>query len=126
MGETFHNLRIIGYYKGQPAAEQRFPINCQPHRLVLKADTDTLAADGMDTTRVVVKVVDQEDNTLRFSGKVVTFEMEGPADFYGENPFALPGGQAAVFIRAQRQPGVVTLRARADRLDVAQIQITLV
>ncbi len=125
-GQAFHNLRIVGYYKGQPAAEQRFPINSQPHCLVLKADTDTLTADGMDTTRVVVKVVDLEGNTLRFSGKVVTFEMEGPADFYGENPFAVPGGQAAVFIRAQRQPGVVTLRARADRLDVAQIQITLV
>jgi beta-galactosidase len=83
-----------------------------PAQLILTADDAELHADGADMTRIAFKLADKYGNRLPFSNAVIGFELEGDADLIGENPFPLVGGQAALYLKARRTPGAVTVRAR--------------
>lgn len=123
--DRFEDLRLVGYVNGQAVVEQRISANGLPHALVLQPDDAELRADGADMTRLVFKIVDEFGNRLPFTNQVVTFEIDGPADLIGENPFALMGGQAALYVKAQYTPGVVTVRAVTPRLPAAETRIVI-
>jgi beta-galactosidase len=91
---------------------------------VLPDDTE-LNADGADMTRLVFKIVDQFGNRLPFAIKVIDFEIDGPAELIGDNPFPLVGGQAAFFVRAKHEAGTVTIRAKAQGLPDAEATIII-
>jgi beta-galactosidase len=131
-GALFQDLRIIGYIGGKQVAEQQIEASAIPNRLVVEVDDSELAADGQDMTRVVFKITDKYGNRLPFTNQVVTFELHGTganeqplADLIGENPFALMGGQAALYLRARNQSGVVTIRAATPRVEPAVVSVTL-
>jgi beta-galactosidase len=114
--QRFSDLRLVGYVNGQPVAEQQIAADGLPRQLILETDHDELNADGMDMTRLVFKIVDKFGNRLPFTNQAVTFEIDGPADLIGENPFAIMGGQAALFVKARHEPGTVTITAKTMRL----------
>jgi beta-galactosidase len=124
-GQALPDLRLVGYVDGQPVAEQQIAAHGIPHALEVKPDDAELAADGADMTRLVFRIVDRFGNRLPYTNQVVSFELEGPGELIGENPFALMGGQAALYVRALRQPGRVTIRATTARLDpvIATIEL---
>jgi beta-galactosidase len=93
--------------------------------LTMQADDAELVADGADMTRVVFRIVDRFGNRQPYATAAVAFEIEGPGKLIGENPFALVGGQAAVYVAASETPGTVTLTARAPRLPEARVVITV-
>ncbi len=124
-GRRGADLRLVGYLKGEAVAEQRISIDGVPHALVLQPDDIELKADGADMTRLVFKIVDQYGNRLPFATQVVSFELTGPAELIGENPFALVGGQAALFVKARHEAGTVTVRAVTPRLATVEAIITL-
>lgn len=124
-GRTLPDLRLMGHLNGEAVAEQRIAADGLPRALSLAADHDELIADGADMTRVAFRIVDRFGNRLPYTNQVVTLEVEGPADLIGENPFALAGGQAAVYLRARREPGEVRIRATTPRLPPAEVTIRL-
>lgn len=124
-GMNFKDLRILGYQDGQPAAEQRISIDGVPKHLTLMSDDSDLQADGADMTRLVFKLIDVYGNRLPYSIAVIDFEIEGPGELIGDIPFALVGGQGAIYLKATKQPGTVTVRARTPRLPVAEVQIII-
>ncbi len=126
-GQEFADLRVVGYLNRQRVAEQWIAASGLPQALALKADFTELKADGADMTRLVFKIVDEYGNRLPYTNQVVSFEIDGPADLIGENPFALIGGQAALYVKARHEPGTVTIRATTPRLEpvTETINITL-
>jgi beta-galactosidase len=56
-------------------------------------------------------VTDEFDNIKPFANDAIKFEIEGPGEIIGDNPFALIGGTGAIWIRAKEEPGTVTLTA---------------
>lgn len=122
-GSAFEDLRLVGYIGAQQVAEQRFSAHGLPYALTLTADDAQINADGADMTRLVFKIVDQYGNRLPYTQSVITFEVEGEADLIGENPFPLMGGQAAVYLKARKQKGLVTVRASTALLGVAEVQV---
>ena len=123
--QQFEDLRLVGYLGGKAVAEQRISAEGLPHALLLELDDDQLDADGADMTRLVFKIVDRYGNRLPYTNQPVAFEVEGSADLIGENPFALIGGQAALYVRARHEPGTVTIRATTPRLPAAQVTLTI-
>ncbi len=111
-GPNYLDLRVVGLKNGQPAAEHSISADAVPAQLVLTADDASLHADGADMTRIAFKLADKYGNRLPFSNAVIGFEVEGEADLIGENPFPLIGGQAALYLKARRTAGAVTVRAR--------------
>ncbi len=124
-GRAMADLRLVGYVGDQPVAEQRIAADGLPHALELVADDATLDADGRDMTRVAFRIVDRFGNRLPYAHQVVTLTVDGPAELIGENPFALAGGQGAVYLRAGTTPGEVRVRATTPRLPAAEVTVTL-
>jgi len=124
-GQRFPDLRVVGYLGGRPVAEHCIDAGSLPHALVLAADFTELKADGADMTRVAFTIVDRFGNRLPYTNQPVFLELDGPADLIGENPLALMGGQAAVYVRARREPGRVTVRASTPRLEPATVTLEI-
>jgi beta-galactosidase len=78
-----------------------------------------------DSTRVVLRVTDEFGNIGSFADAPIKFELDGPAEIIGDNPFSLIGGTGAIWIRAQEKPGKVELKAIHPWLGPQQVEITL-
>jgi beta-galactosidase len=121
----YQELRVVGYIAGQPAAEHVIDADGVPAQLILRPDDTQINADGADMTRLVVMITDKYGNRLPYAFSAIRFEIEGPGELIGDNPFVLVGGQAALYVKATKQAGTVTVRATTPRLPdaVATIQV---
>jgi beta-galactosidase len=128
LGELFHkwgDLRIEGYMQGKLAITKRLSGRGVDTKFLLLPDDSELMADGADSTRVVLRVMDEFGNVQPFANDAVKLELEGPAEIIGDNPFSLVGGTGAIWIRAQQTPGTVQLKAIHPSLGTQQAEIKL-
>lgn len=89
-------------------------------RLALVADDASLAADGGDMTRVVVKALDSNNQVVPFNNATVTFSVSGPGAVVGANPLILEAGTGAVYLKsALGLTGTISLSASAPGLAAA-------
>ena len=126
MGELFHkwaDLKIEGYLQGKLVITKQMSGSGVDTKFLLLPDDTQLVADGADSTRVVLRVTDEFGCIRPFANDAIKFELQGPAQLIGDNPFSLIGGTGAVWIRAQEQPGKVTLKAIHPYLGPQQIEI---
>jgi len=125
LGELFHkwgDLRLEGYIQGKQVIVKKYSGKGIDQKFTLLPDDKGLIADGADTTRVVLRVTDEFDAIRPFANDAVKFELEGPAELIGDNPFALIGGTGAVWIRAKEQAGTVRLTATHPVLGKQQVE----
>ena len=128
MGELFHkwgDLRIEGYIQGKQVVEKRMSGRGVDTKFLFLPDDTELIADGADSTRVVMRVTDEFGAVKPFANDAIKFELEGPAEIIGDNPFSLIGGTGAIWIRAQEKPGNVRLKAIHPYLGSQQVQIDI-
>src|SRR5579862_5311495 len=129
MGQLFHkwgDLRIEGYIQGKLVITKKLSGGGVDTKFLLLPDDTELIADGADSTRVVLRVTDEFGAVRPFANDAIQFEIEGPAQIIGDNPFSLIGGTGAVWIRAQEAPGKVRLKAIHPRLGPQQAEIEIV
>ncbi len=105
------DLRIDGFIAGKQVISKSYSGTGVDHAFVLVPDNTTLVADGADTTRVVLRVNDEFGRIRPFAADGITFQVEGPGELIGDNPFGLVGGTGAIWIRAKEEPGAVRLTA---------------
>ncbi|MGC4090478.1 MAG: hypothetical protein QM756_21910 [Polyangiaceae bacterium] len=97
---------------------------------------DVLTADGRDLAFVTASVVDRGGLTVPRSRHELSFSVEGPADLIAVDngdPTSLESFQSSqrkafnglvlAVLRARREAGVITLRAAADGLLGATLQL---
>lgn len=112
---VYPELRIDGYVGGNVALSKSFSADVSKDQFFLKADDDTLVADGSDATRLVFRVLDEYGAPRPFANGAVTFELTGPGTIVGDNPFTLlddSGGVGAVWIKTQaNSPGTIVVKA---------------
>ena len=128
MGELFHkwgDLRIEGYIQGKQVISKNLSGRGVDTKFVLLPDDTELVADGADSTRVVLRVTDEFGNICPFANDAIKFELEGPADLIGDNPFSLIGGTGAIWIRAQEKTGQIQLRAIHPSLGTQRVEIVI-
>jgi beta-galactosidase len=126
--ELWHHwgdLRLEGYIQGKLVITKNYSGKGVDAKFALRPDDTSLMADGADTTRVVMRVTDEFDAIRPFANDAVKFEIEGPGEIIGDNPFALIGGTGAIWIRAKEQPGTVRLTAIHPQLGRQQIEIAI-
>ncbi|MCX7011769.1 MAG: glycoside hydrolase family 2 protein [Candidatus Sumerlaeota bacterium] len=122
-GGKFQPLRLVGCLKGRKVAERRMANDPLPARLEMKADDETLVADGADMTRISLRIVDECGNVCPFAMQPVQLAIEGPGVLVGDNPFPMPGGRGAVYVRTTRQTGTATITATTPRLAAEKVKI---
>ena len=126
--ELFHkwgDLRIEGYIKGTKVITRNLSGKGIDQKFAILPDDNNLVADGADTTRVVLRVSDEFGAIRPFADGAVKFDLVGPADLIGDNPFALIGGTGAVWIRAREHPGTVRLAATHPQLGRQEVTIEI-
>ena len=120
--DPWGDLRIEGYIAGQQVITRSFSGKGVDKKFSLLPDDRTLIADGADTTRVVLRVTDEFDAIRPFAADAIRFELAGPAQLIGDNPFSLVGGTGAIWIRATEQPGKARLTAHHPYLGAKSIE----
>lgn len=111
---THPELRIDGYVGDRLALSQSYSSDPSQDKFVLIADDDKIIGDGTDAVRVVLEVVDKFGSPRLLAGGDVNFELEGPGEMLGDNPFRLAdsGGVGAVWVKAKpNSSGRITLSA---------------
>ena len=119
------DLRIDGYIGDKLVISKKYSGKGIDQQFALLPDDTQLVADGADTTRVVLRVNDEYGQVRPFANDPIIFELDGPAEIIGDNPFALIGGTGAIWIRAREQPGTVILRGKHPVLGTQQVTFRL-
>jgi beta-galactosidase len=129
LGDLFHNkwgdLRLEGYIQGKQVIVKKYSGKGIDQKFTLLPDDTNLIADGADTTRVVLRVTDEFDAIRPLANDAIKFELEGPAEIIGDNPFAVVGGTGAIWIRAKEQAGTARLTATHPVLGKQQVEFTI-
>ena len=119
------DLRIDGFFDGKQVISKSLSGRGVDSKFALLPDDHALAADGADSSRVVLRVTDEFGAIRTYADDPIVLTLEGPADLIGDNPFSLIGGTGAVWIRAREQAGTVRLTAKHPRLGSQTISIDL-
>ena len=105
LGELFHkwgDLRLEGYIQGKQVIVKKYSGKGIDQKFTLLPDDTSLIADGADTTRVVLRVTDEFDAIRPFANDAIKFELEGPAEIIGDNPFCRGGRNRSDLDSSQR------------------------
>jgi beta-galactosidase len=119
-------LRIEGFIRGKQVIVKRYSGKGIDQKFTALPDDTQLAADGADSTRVVLRVTDEFGAIRSFANSAIQLEIEGPAEIIGDNPFALVGGTGAVWLRAKEQAGRVRLTASHPVLGKRRVDFEIV
>jgi beta-galactosidase len=122
-GMDWEPLELRGYIGGKHVITRKISHDGQPARLEMTADDPKIVADAADMTRVGLRIVDEFGNVLPFAMQPVTLKVSGPGELVGDNPFPMPGGRGAVYVRSTRKTGVITVLAETARLKPQKVTI---
>lgn len=128
-------LRVVAYRNGKRWAEDVMKTTGAAARLLMKADHETIKADGRDLSFITVTVADKDGWLVPRSKNRVRFEISGPGEIVAvDNGDATTlesfqakernayNGLLLVIVRAKAN-GPVRVTARADGLPATEIVI---
>jgi beta-galactosidase len=128
-GSALPDLRIEGYQGSAMVASRMLAADHSGDWLSAAADDKSIAGDGVDATRVVLRAVDRYGAPRPYVTGNVTFAITGPHVLIGEDPFDFTrtGGAGAIWIRSRpRSSGTVSVRASHPTLGDAEVTIDVV
>ena len=121
----WRDLKIEGYIGGKVVITKTLSGKGVDHELIVEPDDRELIGDGIDATRVVMKVTDEYGAVRPFANTAISLSLQGPAEIIGDNPFALFGGVGAVCIKTKANPGVVRFNATHPTLGSKTVEIVV-
>jgi beta-galactosidase len=129
-------IKAVSYVGGRQVASQVKHTVGPPVALRLTPMTGPggLCADGSDVALIDVEAVDAQGERCPTFQKQVNFDLEGPAVWRGgynsgktnsinRDHLDLECGINRVAVRAGRQPGLITIRARCEGLKPASVTV---
>lgn len=116
-------LRIEGYIQGRKVIERTFSNQGIDADFEIHADDALLTGDGSDATRVWFRVVDEYGNHRHLAVGALSFQIKGPGEIIGDNPFGLIGGCGAIWVRSKIEKGTIELTATHPWLGSKNITI---
>ncbi len=125
LGEQLRNwgdLRIDGFIGGKQVISKTYSGKGADQQFKLLPDDRELMGDGADATRVVIRVNDEFGNIRPFAQDAIVFEIEGPGEIVGDNPFALVGGTGAIWVKAKEAAGTIRLKGTHPYLGAQRVE----
>jgi beta-galactosidase len=119
------DMKIEGYIDGKKVITKMMSGRGADRQLLVEPDDRELNGDGIDATRVVLKVTDEYGAIRPLANAAVALGITGPGEIIGENPFSLFGGVGAVWIKTKQGAGTISLTARHPVLGEKTLQITV-
>jgi len=119
-------LTIEGYVGGQLVLSRRLSADVRYDRLSVEADDSEIEADGVDATRVVVRVTDRYGSTRPKAQGAVRVSLDGPGELIGESlsPMEDGGPVRALWVRSHPgEPGLLRLAASHPSYEPVELAI---
>lgn len=130
-------LKVVAYDKdGKAVAEEEVHTAGKPDHIVLKADRDTIKADGKDLSFVTVSVVDKDGNLCPNADNQISFKVKGSGVYRAGangNPASLESfqkpqmkvfsGMMTAIVQSDEKAGTIRLEATAKGLKSASLII---
>jgi len=117
------DLKIEGYIGGKNVITKMMSGKGADRQLLVEPDDLELVGDGIDATRVVLRVTDEYGAVRPFANTAIPLTLEGPGEIIGDNPFALFGGVGAVWVKTKEAAGLIHLTAKHPILGAKTINI---
>jgi hypothetical protein len=89
-----------------------------PAKLQLDYDLDSLIADSTDFTVITASIRDASGKCVR-TALPVTFNVSGPADYFGPLNLTTVAGKIALIVKAKNRTGALTISATTPSLPAA-------
>ncbi len=124
-GARWRDLRLDGYIGGRHVVQKRMSAAGVDRHFHVVADDTVLLGDGIDMTRLVLRVTDEYGAARPFATGAVQLRLEGPGEIIGENPFALTGGVGAVWVKTREAAGQILVHAIHPVLGTQLVEITV-
>lgn len=125
-GMRWEDLELCGYIKGKKVAQYKMPKDPLPTQLLCIADDASLESGQKDVTRIVLKVVDQLQNTLPYLDLIVNISISGPAKIQGPTSLVLKGGSTAFWIESTGAKGTINCTIQSPSFDSQTLSIEVV
>jgi beta-galactosidase len=119
------DLKIEGYIAGKKVVTKMMSGRGADRQMLVEPDDRELNGDGIDATRIVLKVTDEYGAVRPLANAAIALSLTGPGEIIGENPFSLFGGVGAVWIKAKEAPGVIRLTAKHPSLGTKTVEIAV-
>jgi beta-galactosidase len=97
------------------------------HRVRLKAEKESLAADAMDVSFIEAAVVDRNGTIVPSARPWISFAVQGPGRLLGgTTKVDAITGMAAINVQCTGQPGEIVVEARSVGLETGTVRIRVV
>ena len=84
--------------------------------LELKIDSEKLYnEDTYDTSRVVIRLLDEYGNDIYYANDSLVIEVEGPISVIGPKVISLVGGSVGFWIKSSNEEGLATIKVKSER-----------
>ncbi|MBX5226581.1 glycoside hydrolase family 2 protein [Rhizobium sp. NLR4a] len=117
---------FTGYIGGQPVASLTLAADPLPTTLEIVADSQTLKARERDSTRVIIRALDQCGQRLPFMNDCISLKVHGPAKIVGPTNVPLQGGTSGFWLEATGLVGDITVEAVCSRFAPVTLSVTAV
>ncbi len=121
--ENWGNGKFEGYVNGKKVVEKKFVKDPIASKLEIIPDNKSINADGIDVTRIVVRIVDQVDNPLIHTSDCIKLDIKGPGEIIGPRTLPLIGGSTAFWIKSKRKKGKISISVKSERLGERKVKI---
>ncbi|MBX5158790.1 glycoside hydrolase family 2 protein [Rhizobium sp. NZLR3b] len=115
---------LTGYIAGEPVASLTLAADPLPTTLEIVADSSTLKARERDSTRVIIRALDQCGQRLPFMNDTISLKVHGPARVVGPANVPLQGGTAGFWLEATGMVGEITVEAVSSRFEPVTFSVT--
>ncbi len=121
-----NDLRIDGFIGEKMVISKTLSGKSVDAQFYVLPDDTELVGDGIDTTRIVLKVTDKFGNARPLATGTIAMTIKGAGEIIGENPFVLVGGVGAIWLRTKentKTESVIKLSAKHPFLGVKTVEI---
>jgi beta-galactosidase len=125
VGKGWGDLRLEGYMGGKLVITKRLSGSGADREFHILPDDRELIGDGIDATRIVLKVTDEFGAVRPLANAAIVLTLSGPGEIVGENPFSLFGGAGAVWAKSKQAAGVIRLTGKHPRLGEKTVEIVV-
>ena len=96
------------------------------HLLTAVIDDSVITeTDTYQTTRVVVKHVNELSNTMDYSSEIIKVSIAGPLELIGPDTLPLLGGSTGFFVKTIQKTGIATINISSINLELISIKVEI-
>ena len=116
-GGKAKTYKFKGYINGKVVKEVEvgpsttFDLRLTPNK------TELVNEDTYDTLRIRVEHIDEHQNLMQYSQRILHIETSGPIELIGPEYQNLLGGQLSIYVKSKQEKGIGTIRITSDEFN---------